>query len=63
MGVKSSYIYKDRTYVLKGESIKKEELLPDLSNSLVPTKPTPPRYLPYELGFVICEVRIITEQF
>jgi hypothetical protein len=46
LGAKSSYLYKDGLYLLKEESINEEELVPDLSNSLVPPKPTPPDYLP-----------------
>jgi hypothetical protein len=46
LGANSSYLYKDGSYLLKGESINEEELVPDLSNTLVSPKPTSPDYLP-----------------
>jgi hypothetical protein len=60
LGAKSSYLYKNGLYLLKRGGINEEELVLDLSNSLVPPrpKPTPPGYLldvvypPYEIGFV-----------
>jgi hypothetical protein len=57
LGAKSSYLYKDRLYLLKEESINEEELVPDLSNSLVPPSRLRPtiflRCLPlYELGSI-----------